>query len=255
MTSEGVLWTNIITNLGSADVTEWKGGMKRCGPEGTVSDTIHAPVFNFEPWKIVGRSENSTSVSNVPFSPDMAWAMAVDGSIVGGVSDSYSFEIQRPDGTTVMVERVCEPVRVLPEEGRWYRDMATANMINQFPGWVWNGRDVPGTKPAFAGFLPDRSGKIWVLRQGPGRRVEGGVEDPFKEERAWSNPLWRDTQLVDVFDLDGRYLGEVDLPDDIRFRPQPVIDGDMVVCYTEDAEGVPSVKRYRLVLPGEITMP
>lgn len=181
--------------------------------------------------------------------------MAVDGSIIGGVSESYRFEIRRTDGRTVLVERVCEPVRVLPEEGRWYRDMATANMINQLPGWVWKGREVPGSKPPFAGFLPDRSEKIWVLRQGPGRRVEGGVEDPFKEERAWSNPLWRDTQLVDVFDLDGRYLGEVDLPDDIRFRPQPVIDGDMIVCYTEDAEGVPSVKRYRLVLPGETTMP
>ena len=255
MTDSGDLYSYIITNLGSADVTEWKSGMMLCGPEGTMSDTVHAPVYDFKPWEIVGRSENNTSVNRVPFSPDMAWAMTVDGSIVGGVSDSYRFEIQRPDGTTVMVERVCELIRVLPEEGRWHRDAAAANMVNQFPGWAWNGREVPGSKPAFARFVPDRSGRVWVLRQGPGRRVEGGIEDPFEEEQWWSNPLWRDTQLVDVFDMEGRYLGEVDLPDDIRFRPQPVIDGDMVVCYTEDEEGVPYVKRFRLVLPGETKMP
>lgn len=249
ITTEGVLWTNIITNLGSADVTDWLGGMKLCGPEGAVSDTIHAPEFDFEPWEIVGRSKNSTSVNNVPFSPEMAWAMAVDGSIIGGVSDFYRFEIRRTDGRKIVVERKCELVKVLPEEGRWHRDRLTANMINQFPGWAWNGREVPGTKPAFAGFFPDRSGRIWVLRQGPGRRVEGGVEDPLKEEGAWSNPFWRDTQLVDVFDMDGRYLGEVDLPEHMRFRPQPVIDDEIIVCYMEDEEGIPFVKRYRLVLP------
>ena len=249
MTELGELYTFIITNLGSVDVTEWKGGMMLCVPEGTKGDTIHAPVFDFEPWEIEGRSENSTTINQVPFSPYMAWVMALDGSIVGGVSDSYSFQIRRPDGTTVMVERVCEPVRVLPEEGRWHKDAATANMVNMFPGWVWNGREVPGTKPAFVGFLPCRSGRIWVLRQGPGRKVEGGVENPYEESGWWSNPLWRDTQLVDVFDMDGRYLGEVDVPEHIRMRPQPVIDGDTVVCYVEDEDGVPYVKRYRLELP------
>ena len=223
--------------------------MRLCGPEGTVSDTIHAPVFNFQQWTIEGRTEDNATVNQVPFSPYTAWAMAADGSIVGGVSESYSFEIRRPDGTTLEVYRVYEPVRVIPEEGRWHRDAATANMVNMFPGWVWNGREVPGVKPAFTSFLPDRSGRIWVVRQGPGERIDGGVEDPFEEESWWSNPLWRDSQLVDVFDMDGRYLGEVDLPEHVRFRPQPVIDGDMIICYVEDEEGTPFVKRYRLVLP------
>ncbi len=252
MTMEGKLWTYIITNLGSADVTEWKGGMRRCGPEGTVIDTIHAPVFEFEPWTIEGRTENNNTVNNVPFSPFMTWRMVGDGSIIGGVSDSYRFEINRPDGRRIVVERASEPIRVHPEEGRWHRDAATANMVNQFPGWVWgNAREVPGTKPSFVGFYPDRSGRIWVMRQGPGERLEGGVEDPFEDEGWWSNPLWRDTQLVDVFDIDGRYLGEVDLPEHVRFRPQPAIDGETIVCYSEDEEGMPFVKRYRLVLPGE----
>jgi hypothetical protein len=54
---------------------------------------------------------------------------------------------------------------------------------------------------------------------------------------------------VDVFDMEGRYLGEVDLPEHFRSSPQPVIDGDLVIAYLEDEEGVPSVKRYRLVVP------
>lgn len=248
MTHDGALYTYIIANFG-VDVADWKGGMMRCGPEDALSDTIHAPEFDFKPWTIEGRSENSSAINRVPFSPDMAWVVAVDGSVVGGVSESYRFEIHRPDGTTVVVERVCEPVRVLPEEGRWHRDVATANMVNMFPGWVWDGRGIPGSKPAFVGFLPDRSGRIWVRRQGPGKRIEGGVENPLEESGWWSNPLWRDTQLVDVFDMEGRYLGEVDLPEGFRFRPEPHIEGEMVVAYVEDEEGIPYVKRYRLELP------
>lgn len=248
VTHDGDLYTLVITNYG-VDVTEWRMGLIRCGPQDAVIDTIHAPVFDFEPWTIVGRSENSTSVNSVPFSPDVAWAVAPDRSVLGGVSKVYRFEIRRPDGTVTVVEKEWDPVPVQPEEGRWHERAATANMVRQFPGWAWNGRAVPNHKPAYDGLFPDRSGRIWVRCPGMGIIQEDGVKDPFEESGSWRNPYWVDTHTVEVFDLDGGFLGEVEMPEGFQFSPRPYIEDDMVVAYVEDEEGVPYIKRYRLVLP------
>jgi hypothetical protein len=175
--------------------------------------------------------------------------MVPDRSVVGGVSDVYRFEIRHIDGRVIRVERAYEPVPVAPEEARWHRDAATANMVNMFPGWVWNGPDIPPHKPAFSLLLPDADGRIWVVRPGPGVRQEGGVEDPFTDHGWFRNPLWVDTYMMDVFDRDGRFLGSVDLPAGFRFSPRPVFAHDTVIAYLENAEGTPYVKKFRLVLP------
>jgi hypothetical protein len=75
------------------------------------------------------------------------------------------------------------------------------------------------------------------------------VEDPFEENGWWRNPLWRDAHIYDLFDRDGRYLGEVDVPEGFRTGPRPYIKGDVVVALVEDDEGIPYVKRFRLVEP------
>jgi len=248
MTYEGDLFTLVITNFG-VDVTEWQSGMISCGPQGAEIDTVHAPVFDFKPWNIVGRSENSTSVNNVPFSPNVAWAMAPDRSMIGGISDDYRFEVRRIDGSVTVIAMNWDPVPVLPEEANWHERAATVNMVRQFPGWAWNGPAIPGHKPAFYRLLTDRSDRIWVLRPGPGQKQEGGVEDPFEDSQWWRNPYWIDTQTLEVFEIEGQYLGEVEMPEGLSFSPQPYVEGDMFVGYVEDGEGVPYVKRFRLVLP------
>jgi len=248
MTYEGDLYTLVITNFG-VDVTEWQSGMIGCGPQGAEVDTIHAPVFDFKPWNIVGRSENSTSVNNVPFSPNVTWVMAPDRLMIGGISDNYRFEVRRVDGSVTVIEKNWEPVPVLPEEANWHERAATANMVRQFPGWAWNGPAIPGHKPAFYRLLADLSGRIWVLRPGPGQRQEGGVEDPLEDPQWWRNPYWIDTQTLEVFEIEGQYLGEVEMPEGLSFSPRPHVEGDMFVGYVEDGEGVPYVKRFRLLLP------
>jgi hypothetical protein len=55
---------------------------------------------------------------------------------------------------------------------------------------------------------------------------------------------------VDVFGEDGRYLGEIDLPDDVTPVPQSMhVDGDMLIARSADADGVVRVKRFRIVVP------
>jgi hypothetical protein len=116
------------------------------------------------------------------------------------------------------------------------------------PGWVWNGPPIPDQKPAYSHLVGDHDGRIWVARPGPGRRLAGGTEDSRDPRDFLFNPLWRDRTLVDVFDVDGRYLGPVRVPDGLRFSiPRPDIRGDRVVAVVVDEDGVQRVKRYRLV--------
>jgi hypothetical protein len=49
--------------------------------------------------------------------------------------------------------------------------------------------------------------------------------------------------LFDVFDREGRYLGEVRGPDGFRTWPTPVFNGDSVWAAVEDDLGVIRVKK------------
>ena len=48
---------------------------------------------------------------------------------------------------------------------------------------------------------------------------------------------------------DGRFLGDLDIPDGMQLGPQPYISRDLIVARFQDDAGTPMVKRYRLVLP------
>ena len=62
-------------------------------------------------------------------------------------------------------------------------------------------------------------------------------------------PCWQRTITFEVFDSDGRFLGNVELPE---LRPFVMYANERVVIgYVEDDAGTIMVKRYRLVLPGE----
>jgi hypothetical protein len=198
------------------------------------------------------RSEDGEhiSIDLVPFSPEEMWVLCPDGSVVGGVSEEYRFEIHNAVGSITVVETTRERVPVEPGEARWYRNRLIADFRTVLPGWAWSSRrEVPRFKPAYAQFIPDESRRIWVRRQGPGINVEGCDENPADSSEFERNPCWEDSFLFDVFDLSGRYLGEVEIPDGLLPRPEPFIEGDMVVALLQDDDGVQFVKRYRLSLP------
>ena len=115
--------------------------------------------------------------------------------------------------------------------------------------WVWDGPDLPATKPAFERLGADESGRIWVLRAGPGVYNPECSEDPEVD----GPPCWTDTPLVDVFDLEARFLGTVDAPKGLDlfddFFVTPYIKGDLMITVAEDEWGTIQVKRYRLVVP------
>ncbi len=189
--------------------------------------------------------------SPTPFSPSVRWATTPAGGLVAGATDRYRFEILHTDGAKTIVERVTPPVRIEAEEREWHRRLTVAMIRRGGDGFDWDGAEIPYVHPAFDWLTPAVTGEIWVSRVVGNTRREVCMENPI-EDLAGASSITRcfvPLLAFDVFGADGRYLGEVELPEP---RPFPrFVDGDTVIGYVEDAAGTIMVKRYRLVPPGE----
>ena len=188
------------------------------------------------------------------FAPTVTWVLATDGTVITGASHEYRFEMRRPDGSVTVVERHYEPLPIDPDERDWWRRYFIAIYRRGQEGWTWDGAEMPATKPAFTGFWPTAGGDIWVIRPGPGRRLpqcdpNADVNDHAAFQAA---SCWGETELVDVFGSDGRFLGPLDVPEEGNLRfAMPWVRGDTVITSLYDDSGTIMVKRYRLVPPGE----
>lgn len=236
------VWTLVLTNPG-APVQEWVMGLARYGPDGTPGDTLFEPTFDYEPPMVVGESETRTSVNLVPFSATPQWTMTSEGDLVAGLPTSYTFTLHR-EGFPLRVERLVEPVAVRSAEASQEREAISANMREIFPGWTWNGPDLPSHKPAYQQLHAAVDGRIWVLASGRGFEVPNENHDP--EDPASLPTRWREEVIFDVFEPDGRYLGWVEAPEEMVRIPEPVFGADLVWAVTQDDLGVQRVVRFRI---------
>ncbi len=224
------------------------------GPDGLIGDA-RLPDIDFDPVETtITTRRGGVGQVWVPFTPRSAQTVVgPSGTIIAGASDRYRLEIQRLDGTVTAIEQNWAPVPVEREEAEWHRRyLVTALKAEVAPeGWNGEGIEIPSHKPAFSSLIAAPSGEIWVVRLGKGERATDCIEDPDESnyEQARETPCWRDRILLDVFDGEGRYLGDVTVPGN-SFRPVH-IDGNMVLSVEEDEAGIITVKRYRLVLPEE----
>ena len=249
MTDDGTLYNYELLNQGS-DVTEWRLGMvPKYEDESVEGESVEPPFADFEPARIVARREGSTSSNNVPFSANRHWALAPSGAVIGGISDDYSFEVRYPDGSVTRIEKAWQPVPVAPEEAEWMRKSSTANMRNTQPDWTWNGPEIPDVKPAFSQFIADRSGRIWVQRPGLGYHVDEECNEDPQPDEPFGTACWRSDSSWEVFDLEGRFLGGVDMPENLTLYVPPHIEDEMFVATATDDYGTVMVKRFRIVLP------
>ena len=232
------------------DVRERVFGVQAVGPSGRFGDAIWVPDIEHD------AATYTLSDSDYPlqarFSPAVVWNPTLAGGLVAGATDAYRFEVHRPDGSMLVVERFWEPIPVSPEQREYERRYTIAfQRRGNDPEFVWDGAEIPHQKPAYSWLKPAVSGEIWVSRYGASERTADCAEDPV--EAGWDavsgRRCWSDLSHTDVFGADGRYLGEVLLPKD-AYMPA-VIDGRLVVAQTHDETGTYRVKRYRLVLPGE----
>ena len=145
-------------------------------------------------------------------------------------TDEYSVEVFDVDGTlTRIVRREVEPV---PVQDEWVeawkeeqRNMRwTQGQLDQLEV-AWNLMTVRETLPAMESLALDSLGYLWV-QQPP---IPGASAHTF-----------------DVFHPDGRYLGDVSVPDGLRPRPMPVIGQDYFMGVWADELDVETVRIYPL---------
>ncbi len=248
-------------------------GMQAVGAEGLTDEPVFPPAIEFEPptirFEVMG---NEMLLPIVPFTPSYEWTMGPGGEIIAGVGNEYRFTIRAADGSTTIVEKHWEPVSVPTGEAEFQAAIASADVRSLAPDFKMRRADVPSAKPAFDSFLADRSGRVWVIREGPGRRDPmctdvsagpgislsmnfagevGGVSaagggDSRPDD--YEGECWSATFAFDVFDLaTGDFLGTVPAPEP-SFGSPLFVEGDVVLGRVTDEQGTVRLKRYRLVV-------
>jgi hypothetical protein len=233
----------------NVDVTKWTYGLARFGPDGSHTDTVRVPTWDFERARVTARREGSSSSSTVPFTPTAEWAMSPLGYFVGGVSRDYRVDLYRRDAPVLRLERAWTPVAVLADEKAEQEHRIVENFKRNFGSWKWNGPSIPDAKPAFRDLAVGEDGRIWVQLSQPGYAWRSDAEARAEEERT-KQPQTRYRERIgfDVFEPDGRYLGVVLTPEEFRTYPAPVMRGDTVWAVTRDSLDVQRVVRYRVAV-------
>lgn len=250
----GALW--LLTYSFDRETRAENFAMQAFGAEGPVGPSFPRPDMGTA-------QEHMASIGGrrfvMPFAPIYFGEVVGPARFAAAESDAYRYEVQHRGETALVVEKYWEPLTVDPEHAEWERRATIVRQRSRYPDFTWDGTGMPDHHPPYVRLLGSESGEIWVLHNVPSVRVEACIEDPLADADAWgSTPssersCWKDVYVADVFDAEGRFLGEVEVPPGAftnLYGFTTHIDGDRVIMAVEDEAGVVRVKRYRLVLPG-----
>jgi hypothetical protein len=192
--------------------------MVRYDPDLQPIDSVAPPEYPGEREFFELRSENNWWRTGVPFTPSLEWRLTRDGTWWAGLTGDYKiFQLSWEGDTLRSIGRDYEPLPVTSadvEEAR--ENLEEFVRAGGKPDWS----RIPGVKPAFDEFVLDDAGYLWVRL----------VADAAMDER-----------VFDVFDPDGRYLGQVTSPFPIAFYPPPIIRDGRIYAVTRDELEVPFV--------------
>jgi hypothetical protein len=230
-------------------------GWIRFRPNGSLQDTVFVPPYPAERL-LHAEAGGQFSSRTVPFMPDRNFELSPVGYFVSGISDRIALNIVEPGKPVVSIRRAVTPQPVTAKQRDSARAEITREMRKVLPSWSWNGSDIPRTKPVYTSLTIASDGRMWVqLDEGPAAKEDstalGRGQMMVTERREaglvrtspWSCPSsgW---MLFDVYEPTGTYLGQVRVP----ARVDPIVmRGDLIWAATCDADGVPSVGRYRIL--------
>jgi hypothetical protein len=262
VTDEGLAY--VYGRLPNGPDGELRFAMIAHSPAGPAGESVPLPLnFLDQPFVPVdrrmlelaameARSQGlSFNVNLIPFAAQQVWSLGRDGTLFVGAGDTYELDARHLDGSVLKIVRSIEPVGVAADEARWLRARLTDFWRQLIPEFVWTGAEVPATKRSYMDVIPDQSGRVWVLRELAGERVDGCEPDPDEFDGYVKRPCWRQPYALDAFGADGRFLGAIEVPAGMRVDIEPYIREDLMVAVSEDQAGTIMVKRYRLVLPAE----
>jgi hypothetical protein len=230
-------------------------GWIRFRSNGSLQDTVFVPPYPAERL-LHAEARGQFSTRTVPFMPNRHFELSPLGYFVSGTSDRIALNINEPGKAVVSIRRTVAPQPVSARERDSARAEITRDMRKVLPSWSWNGPDIPRTKPVYSSLTIASDGRLWVqLAEGPAAREDStalGRGQMMVTERREAGPVrtspWScpssGWMRFDVYEPAGTYLGQVQVP----ARVDPIVmRGDLIWAATCDAEGVPSVGRFRIV--------
>ena len=206
----------------------WPVGLLRLDSVGRLIDTLRPPTIAGEP-----------TVSKGPLGPQKVWTITPYETVVG-VNDKYEFEIRHTNGRKTLVVRESEQVSLLGAE---WSAFEAARHAREAARKAPTHAVTPKRKPFFREFSIGTDGRVWVrkyMQSAPQTVDVNETDDPLN---AFLEPV-----AYDVFERDGKYLGELKLPSNAKLL---WIGSTTVFCVRTGAQGEQQVVRYRVVEPHE----
>jgi len=203
--------------------------------DGVAVDTLRVPQRQGgKTWTITagkGTKNMASMMTSVPFTPVMVWALHPDGGFVRAWTGGYAIVRSLTGQDTARVfGRTWAPDPVTAEERKGAVDAKIKEVGGNFAAdamrAAFHAEDVPNSFPAFENLRVDQSGRVWARRY--------AVADTTRTH-------------YEVFDSTGGYLGPVTAPVNVFSWGRQAWTRDGFVAIIEDAEGRPTVVRFRLV--------
>jgi sugar lactone lactonase YvrE len=186
-------------------------------------DSVRLPRRQGEGEFFTLRSENSIMQSTIPYTGGFRWRLVPQQQIWFADLSEYRIYQRTMAGDTVRV--ISREYDHLPvTEADIDAAIERLDWFTRQGGKIDRTR-FPSTKPALNTFFSDDVGRMWV----------SPVTDEEDTGRIW-----------DVFDPDGRYLGQITLPFTLVRYPIPLFRDGMIYGVTEDELEVPYVVRARI---------
>jgi hypothetical protein len=205
--------------------------------DGSITDTLMTPP----------RGETFSFASGLPefhfFSPEPAWALLNDGSLVFAISTEFRISIYEMGGALKRVVTMPrEPVQVTEEDksiitGLLERLFEEQGVPPQQLSVITQNINYEDTYPAFTQLRSGPANSLWVQKVG----IPSDMTDEEREN--WNPMLDQGSDEWDVFDSEGRYLGIVTMPD--RFSPFSLV-GDRLYGVWRDEFEVQYVRVFRI---------
>lgn len=206
--------------------------------DGTTADTVAMPALDdlrkMKRWEVtVTRgSDQMQMIMPAPMQPGTVFAPRVDGMIVAGNTGSYRFATLRTSTDTVRVFEAGAPAVALTEA---QRDTIFANATANRDEAVHKALlaaarkdDIPRTWLPWTHMALDGEGRLWVGLPGAAGEV---------------------TRLQ-VFDREGRLLGDVPPASAKMFEPTAAWGRDRIAVLEEDTDDRPVIRTYRVTRRG-----
>lgn len=221
----------------------------RLDRSGAVLDTVFAPVRLAEGCPTMDDPHFSVGFwqdEREPLFPKVKWTASRSGELVLGCPARYEIDRIQPDGSTLRLihqrDPMVEPARVR----RRFVEVREKNRRDR--GWLWKGAKPPEQKPYYHQMIVGRRGRLWVW--------PGHLQVPIKRAIPSREPGWQDptTGTFDVFESDGRFLGQVLLPDGVVYEwfsgvEAPYFAGDTVWTVRRDSLDVRYIDRMIIEWP------